>query len=104
MLLFWRPVSIQAPLNSSNCNYASWTKEGLFYKKQCSECNESQPKYIAGQHYVAKEADDRILMPEAVYLSNLRHKWCWERRRRLHLPVWSYPKIPNGKLSPEESA
>ena len=103
MLLFWRPVSIHAPLNSIAYKYATWTKEGMLYKKQCSECNESNPKYIAGKHYIAKEADDRILMPEILHLSDLRHKWCWERRRRLHLPVWSFSKIPKGKFSPEEN-
>ena len=34
----------------------------------------------------------------------LRHCWCWEKRNRPHLPTWSYAKVPQGSLSPEENA
>merc|ERR1712023_245955 len=37
-------------------------------------------------------------------LGKLRHCWCWEKRTRLHIPTWSYSKVPSSKWSPEENA
>ena len=37
-------------------------------------------------------------------LGNLRHRWMWLKRPRLHIPMWSYSRIPKSNLSPEENA
>ena len=33
----------------------------------------------------------------------MRHCWCWEKRWRPHLPIWSCAKMPSARLSPEEN-
>ena len=57
-----------------------------------------------GRHYEAVEGEDRILIPQLPKLHGLRHRWCWEKRSRLHVPTWSYAKLPQGTHSPEENA
>ena len=57
-----------------------------------------------GEHYIAIEGEDRILMPNMRDLNGLRHCWCWEARPRPHLPTWSFAKVPRLQFSPEENA
>ena len=57
-----------------------------------------------GKHFVALEAADRILLPDLPHLRGLRHAWCWEKRRRPHLPTWTFGPTPGTSLSPEENA
>ena len=57
-----------------------------------------------GEHYVAVEGEDRILLPNLPDLYGLRHCWCWEARPRPHLPTWSFAKVPRLQFSPEENA
>ena len=42
-------------------------------------------------------------MQDIPILKGLRHRWCWERRPRLHIQSWSYSKIPRACYSPEDS-
>ena len=43
-------------------------------------------------------------MPNLRDLHGLRHCWFWEARNRLHLPTWSFAKVPRLQFSPEENA
>ena len=60
--------------------------------------------YKPGEHYTAVESEDRILLPNLPELHGLRHCWCWEKRKRPHLPTWSFAKVPRLQFSPEENA
>ena len=60
--------------------------------------------YKPGEHYTAVESEDRIPMPNLPELHGLRHCWCWEKRKRPHLPTWSFAKVPRLQFSPEENA
>ena len=55
-------------------------------------------------HYVAVESEGRILVPDVQVLRSLRHRWCWERRSRPHIPTWSFAKVPREMFSPNENA
>ena len=57
-----------------------------------------------GEHYVAIEGEDWILLPNLPELYGLRHCWCWEARPRPHHPTWSFAKVPRLQFSPEENA
>ena len=59
---------------------------------------------MPGEHYIAIEGEDRILMPDLPELHGLRNCWCWEARPRPHLPTWSFAKVPRLQFSPEENA
>ena len=61
-------------------------------------------QYKPGEQYIALPREDRILMPDLRDLNGLRHCWCWRTRPRLHLPTWSFAKIPRLQFSPEENA
>ena len=76
---------------------------GLEYKKACAQ-QRIAAIYEPGVHFKATEDDDNILLPDLPGLRGLRHKWCWVRRRRLHLPTWSYAKVPRDIFSVEENA
>ena len=102
-LLHWSLERIGAPTSAEKLLRATWTKEGLEYKKQCV-AEKIRPQYHPGVHYVAVEGKSRILMPHLAALGNLRHCWCWERRKRLHIPTWSFTKVPRSGFSPEENA
>ena len=60
-------------------------------------------KLQAGIHYVAIEAENRILLPELSILRGLRHKWFWEARERPYVPVWNFVKMPRPTLPAEEN-
>ena len=60
--------------------------------------------YKPGEHYIAIEGEDRILMQDLPDLHGLRNCWCWEARPRPHLPTWSFAKVPRLQFSPEENA
>ena len=104
MLLFWSMEKVFSPeACQSGETRSKWTIEGKSYYKQCRE-QKIQPEYEAGVHYIAEPASHRILLPDVFALHGLRHKWCWEKRKRPHLPKWSYSKVPSAKQSPEENA
>ena len=63
-----------------------------------------RPDYKAGIHYIATENSDRILLPDVLQLCSLRHRWCWEKRQRPHIPTWSFAEVPSPLFSPEENA
>ena len=58
----------------------------------------------AGLHDLAIENDARILVPDLPARCALRHRWCWERRARPHIPTWPFAKVPRPSFSPEENA
>ena len=100
MLLHWSLERIDVPTKKGGeTSRATWTSDGIAYREACSK-ERIQPKYIPGIHFVAKEADNRIILPELQQLFTLRHCWCWEKRNRPHLPTWSYAKVPQGSFSP----
>ena len=103
MLRYWHLERVLPPSNNGKKQSAIWTDEGLDYKQRCKE-NKEKPFWLPGVHYQVIDAHDRILMPELPALSNLRHRWFWQRRQRPYVPVFSYAKIPSKKLSPEENA
>ena len=105
MLLHWpmemiKPPTIKQPIDKQN---AIFTKEGLEYQKECRR-NGCRPEYVPVQHYVALDGEGRILVPDLAVLRSLRHRWCWKRRNRLHIPCWSFAKVPRSAFSPEENA
>jgi len=103
MLLHWSMVHITPPTTSGEDGMSKFTDAGLAYKEEC-KVSKQKPSYEPGLHYIAVAAPNRILMPELPALGTLRHRWVWERRFRLHLPVWNFSRVPHGKLSPEENA
>ena len=96
-------VGIRAPTTAEAMARAAWTQAGQQYRQECRDAKDV-PEYEAGEHYVAKDGEDRILLPDLPSLQGLRHRWCWEKRSRLHLPTWSYSKVPRPQVSPEENA
>ena len=93
MLLHWSVERILSPDAAKHGDTRSiWTDEGRAYAAQCRR-SEIQPEYECGVHYIAEARSNRILIPDIPVLRGLRHKWCWEKRRRLHLPKWSYAKV-----------
>ncbi len=81
---------------------STWTEEGEDYVNFCKEAG-VKTKIIAGKHYIAAAATERILLPEMSQLKGLRHKWCWEKRHRLHVPTWSFAKVPRVTFFKEEN-
>ena len=103
MLLGWDMARIVAPTRFAENPRSEWTPLGRAYTKAC-QAQKQRPEYKAGIHYVAMEEEDRILIPDVPALCSLRHRWCWERRRRPHIPTWSFAKVPRPSFSPEENA
>ena len=103
MLLWWDIVRIVPPTRFAECPRSEWTPEGRAYTKLCQE-EKRRPDYKAGIHYIATEDSDRILLPDILQLCSLRHRWCWEKRQRPHIPTWSFAKVPSPLFSPEENA
>ncbi len=103
MIMHWSLERVKPPGGEEKNPSAKWTPEGLAYLSKCKLLKE-RPTFEAGRDYVALPGDDRILLPDLPALHSLRHRWCWERRARPHVPVWSYAKIPRVNLSPEENA
>ena len=95
-------IEIRPPTPNDKNSRSELTPEGEEYKAQCKQAGDT-PKYYLGLHYIATEADARILMPDLAVLHGLRHRWCWERRQRLHVPVWAYAKMPHARLAAEEN-
>ena len=103
MILLYSMERICPPNPNNEKNRATWTDEGNEYRRACRDTNQNA-KYKPGEHYKATPAKGRILLPDIDALHGLRHSWCWERRRRLHLPTWSFSKVPQAEYSPEENA
>jgi len=101
MLLHWSMVHIDIPGGSES--RAAWTELGKTYAQEAKD-QRIKPRFEAGKHYIALEDTDRILLPNIEALWPLRHCWCWERRWRLHIPTWSFSKVPRSIFSPEENA
>ena len=108
MIRYWQATEIKIPTKTPG--YSEWTEEGLKHKdKHKEECKDPKKQnqhlqYIPGTHFKAIEKHGRILMPDFEHLSNLRHKWCWERRKRPHVPLWTNAKLPRQTLPIEENA
>ena len=102
MLLHWEMVRIMPPSKKADVQRSTWTQKGFAYMRASRICG-NKPNFQAGRHYEALDGSDRILIPDYKVLHGLRHQWCWERRHRLHIPVWSYAKVPQAKFSPEEN-
>ena len=92
-----------APEACQSVQRAEWTEAGRAYRAACGKKG-VEPKYEGGVHFQAMEETERILFPDIPALHGLRHCWCWERRPRLHLPTWSFAKVPRASFSPEENA
>ena len=103
MLMWWSLEQIEVPHPNATTVTSTWTEEGKVYLRECQDCKQI-PKPKPGEHYVAVEAPDRILLPELPALGTLRHRWCWQKRRRPHVPVWNYAKVPKTSLSPNENS
>ena len=103
MIMHWALEEIRPPTIHKTTVRSKFTTAGFAYKEQC-RVEQCRPEYKAGEHYEAVPSEDRILMPAIAALGNLRHRWAWQQRLRLHLPTWSFAKIPKGSLSPEENA
>ena len=103
MLLGWEVVRIVPPTRFADCPRSEWTPARRAYTKMCQE-EKVRPDYKAGIHYIAIENSDRILLPDILQLCSLRHRWCWEKRQRPHIPTWSFAKVPSPLFSPEENA
>ena len=103
MLLHYSMERILPPTNAQRMSRAVWTEEGKAYREQCRE-EKSQGYYRPGEHFLARDGEDRILLPDLSALHGLRHCWCWEARSRPHLPTWSFAKVPRPQFSPEENA
>ena len=103
MLLWWDLVRIVPPTRFADCPRSEWTPAGRAYTKMCQE-EKVRPDYKAGIHYIATENSDRILLPDILQLCSLRHRWCWEKRQRPHIPTWSFAKVPSPLFSPKENA
>ena len=103
MIRFWSMQHITPPSKYALCARAKWTPEGNAFRQAEREKGILRPAYIAGLHYEAIAAKDRILLPEKGILRNLRHCWCWEKRNRPYVPLWSKCKMPDRRWSPEEN-
>ena len=101
MLRYWSVERIGTPTQKPQ--RSKWTDEGKKYNDQCI-LNSEKPKFIPGIHYIAVQGDNRLLVSDLERLGNLQHTWCWERRPRPYVPVWSFAKIPRTSFSPEENA
>ena len=85
--LHWAVTRITPPGGASKETRAQWTAEGRDYLKEC-KLEGVRPECVPGVHYTALEDPQRILLPDLPGLRGLRHCWCWEKRKRLHLPTW----------------
>eukprot|EP00959_Pyramimonas_sp_CCMP1952_P456407 9473119-Pyramimonas_sp.AAC.1 len=103
MLLHWSIEKIHPPLGRQEIYRSALTDVGRRYEKECRE-GRIHCSMKGGEHFVALEAPDRILLPDAPELRGLRHAWCWEKRRRLHLPTWTFGPTPGTSLAQEENA
>ena len=95
---------IAAPTASALCARSRWTPAGREFKKKELDQGNRKPAYIAGVHFEALEGIGRILLPEYEALRGLRHCWCWEKRERPTVPVFSKCKMPDRRWSPEENS
>jgi hypothetical protein len=115
MLRYWVLVKITQP-NQANTSRSAWTAAARAFKASELDKGQKKPAYVAGVHYVAVDAEDRILLPERIdiedlesgkkqeVLRGLRHVWCWEKRSRPYVPVWTKCKMPDRRWSPEENS
>ena len=103
MLRYWSMEKVVPPRSGDKSSSASCTPEGLKYHSSCKAKKQS-PQWEAGVHYIAVGGADRILLPDVPALGSLRHRWYWQTRRRPHVPVWNYAKVPRVTLAPEENA
>ncbi len=103
MLMYWSMEAVRPPSTARQQNNAVFTEAGLRYRKECVLAK-VPPDYTPGLHYIAEEGEDRILLPSIAVLGTLRHRWLWSKRPRLHVPTWSYAKVPRSSLAPEENA
>ena len=101
MIMHWELVVVPPP--ASYHALSELTAAGEAYSQECKQrCQ--RPKFRAGDHYTVVPGEHRILMPENECLGVLRHRWMWQRRRCLHVPVWSRAKVPRATFSPHENA
>ena len=86
MFRFWKIVRIEDPKKTPD--HSDWTEEGEAYDEQCKLTSE-RPKSKPGIHYLAKEAQGRILVPDYEKLNHLRHTCCWEKHHRPYVPLFA---------------
>ncbi len=103
MLLHWSMERVHVPNTAGVIKRSTWTEEGEDYVNFREEAG-VKAKFIAGKHYIAAAATKKILLPEISQLKGLRHKWCWEKRHRPHVPTWSFAKVPRVTFSREENS
>ena len=103
MAMHWSLERILPPKTRTAAPFSAWTDVGVLAREAAKRLKEHFIP-IAGVHYQAVPAEDRILMPDLAALSGLRDRWLWKRRTHPHVPVWSYAKIPRARFSPEENA
>ena len=87
MLMFWSMEKISAPSMHDDNSRSEWTNEGRKYMAECKAVQE-KPTWLPGVHFEAIEDDSCILLPDLPALCFLRHRWCWTKRSRPHVPVW----------------
>ena len=71
MLRDWGVEEINIPTTTHK--HSNWTEAGSKYIERCKLKNKT-PRYIPGEHYRAVEKQKRVLVPDHMGLSNLRHK------------------------------
>ena len=101
LLRYWSRANIGTPTQQPR--RSTWTTAGENYAEACKLSGE-RPTFVPGVHYEALKGDDRLLIANFPHLHHLRHTWCWERRERPHVPVWTFANIPRASFSPEENA
>ena len=102
MVRYWEMVKIEPP-NASGCR-STPTVEYAPFKEAENARGFRSPAYVPGVHYVAVAGEHRVLLPDLPVLRGLRHCWCWEKRDRPFLPLWSKGKMPDRRWSPEENS
>jgi hypothetical protein len=115
MLRYWTLVKIRPP-NKERTSRSEWTPAARAFRAAELDKGHAKPAYVAGLHYQATSAEHRILLPERVdvedpqsgkkqeVLRGLRHVWCWEKRPRPYVPIWTKCKMPDRRWSPEENS
>ena len=75
MLLHYGIERIMPPTNLQAMSRAEWTPAGEQYREECREAR-MRGHYKPGEHYIAIEGEDRILLPDLPDLYGSRSCWC----------------------------
>ena len=96
----WKVVEVKPDTGRSTWNEAARTK--LKQRELSKGHITSRPE--PGVHYFAKEAPNRILLPNIPQLQGMRNRWVWEKRNRPYVPVFEKCKMPDKRHHHEENA